>query len=489
MLLYARALFAIVIVTVVAASFLVDDDLLPGWQEPDNPVETEATPEAGPEVNQSQKEEGPGMDPVVCLVPPPGVEPSPPDIQPEITNETPPTVRLNTKEQVLVAKAVQAQTDFAADLYRQLSNRSDGGNLFFSPHSLGTILTLTADGARGATAKEMLQVLQLQAELDGSGAPDLREAQSAIAKLHELLAGRSDTTKLAVANALWIDAGMPLRKPFVDGVLIADPNAAFENVDFRNDFEAARAQINDWTETNTAGRIKDLLPAGAVTDLTRLVLSNAVYFKGDWATKFQSDWTSAADFTFADGKKIKTPLMTGTVRAGFADLDGYSILDLPYAGEKLSLLVILPDEADGLAAIERELNLEWLAKSVAGLSTQDVKVALPKFRLETTYSLKESLSEMGMRTAFGDEADLTGLTDSSEGRLLQISRVEHKAFVEVNEEGSEAAAATAVVVGLGGPAPVHPKFVANRPFAFAIRHRESGQLLFLGRYSKPTSAE
>jgi serpin B len=484
-MLYARALFGVVIVTVLAASFFVADGPLPGSSDPEQLAQTESTPEASPPVTETPVESEKFLDQqIVCGVPSPKFENFPPNT----TSETTPGVRLDTKEQTLFAKAVQSQTDFAADLYRQLSSRADGGNLFFSPHSIGTILTLTADGARGETAKEMLQALQLRAEVDDTGRPDLREVQSSLAALHKQLLAKSDTIELAVANALWVDAGMPLRKPFVDGVLAVDRAAAFENVDFRNDFEAVRAQINDWAEKNTAGRIKDLLAARTLNESTRLVLSNAVYFKGDWATKFRPTRTREADFTLADGGKIKTPLMSGTVDAGFADLDGYSILDLPYAGQKLSLLVILPDKADGLPGIERELNLAWLAKAVASLETQEVKVALPRFRLETQYSLKQTLSEMGMPTAFGDSADLTGLTDASEGRLLQITKVEHKAFLAVNEDGSEAAAATAVVVAPRGIAPPTPAFIANRPFAFAIRHPESGLLLFLGRYSQPTAA-
>lgn len=484
-MLYARALFAVMIVAVVGASFFVADGPLPS-SDPEKSVETEPTPQATQQgMGPSENEEGHGPDLVVCQAPPPEIQD-----QFSLDSTSVTDVLIDTKEQTMVAKAVQAQTDFSADLYRQLSSKANGGNLFFSPHSIGTILMLTADGARGQTAKEMLAVLQLAAELDGTGAPELREVQAAIAELYKQLSARNDTTKLAVANALWVDAGMPLRKLFVDGVLAADPKAAFENVDFRNDFEAGRAKINDWTETNTAGRIKDLLAPGTLNELTRLVLTNAVYFKGDWAEKFDSSSTQDADFTLADGKTIKTPLMTGTVGAGYAELDGYSILDLPYAGGKLSLLVILPDEADGLPALEQKLNLEWLAKGVASLRKRAVQVALPKFKLETNYSLKDALSEMGMPTAFNPAAaNLTGLTDSPEASSLYISAVEHKAFVEVNEEGSEAAAATAVVVGLRGVDPAPAMFIADRPFAFAIRHRESGQMLFLGRFSQPQPAE
>jgi len=283
---------------------------------------------------------------------------------------------------------------------------------------------------------------------------------------------------------------MPLRKPFVDGVLTADPMTAFENLDFRQNFEPARLKINDWAETNTKGRIKDLLPPGMVNELTRLVLTNAVYFKGDWAQKFDAGWTRRSDFTLADGKKIKTPLMTRTSKAGYAEFDGYRLLDLPYAGEKLLLLAILPDEANGLPTIEKGLNLEWLARHVAGLKERSVQVALPKFKMETTYALVPVLSAMGMPTAFDPTAaDLTGFTDSPEGSGLYITTIAHKAFVEVNEEGSEAAAATAVVGGFRGAAPGPAMFIANRPFLFAIRHRESGQLLFLGRLTQPTPAE
>lgn len=478
---YARALFAVVIVAAVGASFFMADGPLPS-SEPGETVETEAAPQS--EEKPVQEDQVPGSGVVVCPGPPPELD----DIRPERTLQK--GVRLDTTERALVAKAVQAQTDFAGDLYRRLAGGADGGNVFFSPHSISTILALTADGARHKTAKEMLQVLQLPAEVDGTGTPDLREIQAAIAALQKQLVGRKDKTELSVANAIWVDKAMPLRKPFVDGVLTADPKAAFENLDFRQNFEPARLKINDWAETNTNGRIKDLLPPGMVDELTRLVLTNAVYFKGDWAQKFDAGWTRRSDFTLADGKKIKTPLMTRTSKAGYAEFDGYRLLDLPYAGEKLSLLAILPDEANGLPAIEKELNLEWLAKRVAGLKERSVQVALPKFKLETTYALVPVLSAMGMPSAFDPgSADLTGFTDSPEGSGLYITTIAHKAFVEVNEEGSEAAAATAVVGGFRGPAPAPAMFIANRPFVFAIRHRESGQLLFLGRLTQPTPAE
>ena len=481
-MLYARALFAVVIVGVVGASFLVTDGPLPA-SKPEKTVETEPTPDSTtPEL--PEKNGVPLEQPVVCPAAPVALEQFPPDTTSERRRE----VQLSTKEKTLVAKAVQAQTDFAADLYRQLSSDADGGNLFFSPHSIGTILTLTADGARHQTAKEMLQVLRLPAEVDGTGTPDLRDVQAAIAAFHKQLAGRNDKTELSIANALWIDNGMPLRKPFVDGVLTADPNAAFENVDFRNNFEPARLKINEWTGTNTNGRIKDLLPPKTLNKLTRLVLTNAVFFKGDWAEKFDAGWTRDADFTLANGKKVKTPLMTGTVSAGYADFDGYSLLDLPYAGEKLSLLVLLPEAANRLPDIEKKLTFEWLARSSASLRTRSVQVALPRFELETSYSLKPALSEMGMPTVFG-EADLTGLTDAPEASELQITKVLHKAFIEVNEMGSEAAAATAVVIAPRGIGPAPATFFANRPFAFAIRHRETGQLLFLGRLTQPTPAK
>ena len=225
-----------------------------------------------------------------------------------------------------------------------------------------------------------------------------------------------------------------------------------------------------------------------VDELTRLVLTTAVYFKGDWAQKFNAGWTRASDFTLADGKTIKTPLMTRTSNAGYVEFDGYRLLDLPYAGEELSLLAILPDEANGLPAIEKTLNVEWLAKRVAGLKKRSVQIALPKFKLETTYGLVPVLSAMGMPSAFDPAAaDLSGFTDSPEGSGLYITTIAHKAFVEVNEEGSEAAAA--VVGGFRGAAPAPAMFIANRPFLFAIRHQASGLLLFLGRLTQPTPTE
>lgn len=487
-MLYARALFAAVIVAIVGASFFIPDGPLPPLgipmlsPDPEETIEAEAASEVPselelPEEEPTEADDAPLEETVVCPAAPPELDP--------VTVET--ELLPDTQTRRLIVKAVQAQTDFASDLYRQLASTAEGGNLFFSPHSVGTILTLTADGARNRTAKEMLQVLRLAAEIDGTGSANLNEVQSALAALQKQLIGRNDRTELSVANALWIDNGMPLRKAFLDGVQLVDPKAAFENIDFRNDFEAGRLQINDWTEKNTDGHIQELLAPGILDPQTRLVLTNAVYFRGDWAEPFDSSWNRRANFTLADGRQIKTPLMTGTVHAGFAELDGFSLLDLPYAGETLSLLVVLPDEADGLPAIERQLNSTWLARSVLSLRRRSVHVALPKFRLATKYSLKKALSELGMPTAFGVDADLTGLSDSPEASRLFISAVEHQAFVEVNEKGSEAAAATAVTVAVRGPAPAPAPahFVANRPFVFAIRHRESGQLLFLGRFTQP----
>jgi serine protease inhibitor len=334
--------------------------------------------------------------------------------------------------------------------------------------------------------------------------------------------------ELRVANALWGEKTYPFKQSYIDTIHKYYRTGGLFPVDFRHDYEGARKRINAWVEEQTANRIKDLIPANALDaeaqKLLRLVLTNAIYFKGEWAEVFAEGRTKDEDFTLAGGRKVRVPLMhrddmgaaryaafrgDGTffdtpARVPFGKIDektvypdesGFTALELPYKGGEVSMLVLLPRSADGLEALEKKLTSENLAAWVGKLRQRSVHVYLPKFKVETEYDLGKTLQGMGMVRAFidpraADGAQFDGMTESQDpAQKLYIGKVLHKAFVEVNEKGTEAAAATAVMMPLAEAAPASvpftPTFRADRPFMFLVRDRQSGSILFLGRVVNP----
>ena len=371
--------------------------------------------------------------------------------------------------------AVAAATDrFGLDLYAKL--RSTPGNAFFSPLSVSTCLAMAAAGAKGATRDQMVSALRLPD--DGPATDDGFKA---------LLAGVNDPARkgyqLSTANAIWAQRGYPWRAEYRARVS-GGYGAGLIDADFRADPDGERKRVNAWVEKETHDKIKDLLAPGTVTPATRMVLANAVYFKGDWATKFDPKRTKDAPFTAADGTKKPVPLMyrVGTVR--LHQEDTFQVADLPYLGDEVAMTVVLPRAADGLPAVEAKLAAAGsLTRFVSNRPTYDVRLYLPKFKVETEYEMTPALKALGMTTAFGD-ADFSGMHSGSEH--LNISAVVHKAFVEVNEEGTEAAAATgAVMRATAAPVGEPPMFRADHPFLFLIRHIPTGAVLFVGRYEKP----
>ena len=411
--------------------------------------------------------------------------------------------------------AVQANSDFAWDLYGQLAKENGGKNLFFSPYSISSALAMTAEGARGQTAKEMGTVLRLPDSTRRVG-DDAQLIPWETAKMHtgmgainKWLNRDSAQYQLHVANALWGEKTIPFRPQFVKA-LGGPYGAALIPADFKGNFEDERLQINAWVEDQTEERIKDLLPPGILDKLTRLVLTNAIYFKGDWSQPFNEDSTREMPFTSTDGSKARTPMMKHDPAGvkhkpgekiewpfGYAAFDAtgkptrgddrnLQVLEMPYAGKELSMFVLLPSKHDGLPALEKQLSQERLDKWLGEVTPQEVAVQMPKFKMETEFALKPTLMAMGMPTPFTmGRADFTGLSDSPEAYLFYISAVQHKAFVEVNEKGTEAAAATVVVIGKGGSGSSCPTFAATRPFIFLIRDNHTGSILFLGRMMKP----
>ena len=374
------------------------------------------------------------------------------------------------------AAIVRGDNQFAVDLYAQLDRQRPGKNLFFSPTSISLALAMTAAGARGPTQVEMAKALQLDANL-----------AQAHAHYHQLLeqwnaVGEKRAYQLHVANRLWGQKGYPIRPEFLT-LTRQQYGAEMLLVDFAQ-AETASREINDWVEQQTNGKIKDLIPPGSLNALTRLVLTNAVYFKGDWVQPFQKRNTREEDFTLPAQEKVKVPLMHQQTKMGYAEEETFQVLELPYAGRELSMVVLLPKKADGLPELEKAITVDKLASLLSNLPVREVNAYLPKFKLETSFGLNPTLEAMGMKRAFSREADFSGISSEE---ALYISAVLHKAYVDVNEEGTEAAAATGVLMKAHAarrPQPV-PVFRADHPFLFLIRDTRAGSILFMGRLTSP----
>jgi serpin B len=374
------------------------------------------------------------------------------------------------------ASVVSGNTQFAFDLYARL--KSHDGNLFFSPYSISTCLAMTESGARGDTEAQMARVLHFdtnQAQLH-SGFGDLQKHLNAVQEKKQVA--------LNLANALWAQQDHPFLPAFLD-VARSDYAAEVQPVDFRTGADSARKDINDWVSGKTAGRIPDLIAPGVLNPRTRLVLVNAIYFKGNWVNQFKKSKTAPAPFTTAPGQTTQAGFMNLVARFNYAETDNLQLLELPYAGGDLSMVVLLPREPDGLKALEDQLSEEKLDLWLGQASRQEVDVLLPKFKTTGQFELSQTLAAMGMTDAFSTRADFSGMDGA---RDLFISAVIHKAFVEVNEEGTEAAAATGVAVGaMAVMRPIaNVVFRADHPFVFLIRDVHSGSILFLGRVTDPT---
>ncbi|MBN1827134.1 MAG: serpin family protein [Candidatus Eisenbacteria bacterium] len=374
-----------------------------------------------------------------------------------------------------VETVVEANNRFALDLYGALKNRE--GNLFFSPFSISTALAMTCAGARNETADEMESALHFDVVQD-----NLHASYGALVESID----RGSTTggyRLSTANRLWGQAGYHFLDEFL-ATCANDYHAPMDTLDFVADPESARVTINDWVEEKTEGKIEDLLQPGTIHDLIRLVLTNAIYFKGDWLYQFDETETVSRPFHLSGGGETFAPFMSQREGFGYLQGDGFAALEMLYVGEDLSMLVFLPDERDGLGEIEAQLTHENLESWIASLDTRTVDVFLPSFTFTTTFALVPELAELGIEDAFiPGAADFSGIDGTRE---LFIGDVIHKAFVQVNEEGTEAAAATAVTVDASS-IPDYPVFRADHPFLFLILDRVTGSILFLGRVDDPTA--
>ena len=476
---------------------------------------------------------------------------------------------------VAAGPAALANNALAFDLYGRLVREKSDESLFFSPYSISSALVIVTEGARAETADEMGKALRfpnklhqagdrpwklgpLHKELAGlnkqfeeaSRPPSkdlakklaglraqlaranaqvrnerdvnaLRQARRLAAEINKLQ-GQLERYEVRVANALWGEKTYPFQQSYLDEIHKHYGAAAWP-VDFLHAPEAARKRINAWVEKQTRDRIKNLIPPKAINNTTRLVVTNAIYFKGQWLSPFEKAQTRERPFTLAGGKKVKVPTMHGypsgaryaafdregtffdtpaRIERGSNDTakfypgpNGFEVLEMPYKGGDVSLVALLPRSAAGLPALEKRLNATNLQAWLGKLRQRSVGVYLPKFALESSFDLKKALQGLGMKRAFVDPRDrngaqFDGMSQATDpDNKLYISKVLHKAFVEVSEKGTEAAAATAMVLAEPSSAavtvPFTPIFQADRPFVFLIRDQKTGTILFLGRILEP----
>lgn len=387
-------------------------------------------------------------------------------------------LRLPVGDAAGVPELVASNTQFALDLYRALFSK--GTNLFYSPYSISEALAMTYAGAKGETEREMATVLRFTQPQE--------RLHPAFNSLDQLLASRGRSSKeeegsrfeLHVANALWGQKGYPFRPAFLD-VIAQDYGAGLRLLDFAAAPDASRQAINRWVEEQTAQKIKDLLPPDSIDKLTRLVLSNAIYFNAGWQYPFQDSATKDGTFKLLDGHTVTVPMMQESERLGYAEGEGWQAVELPYVGGELSMVVLLPAEGS-FESFARDLDSAKLTAALKGIAPTQVALTLPRWKFESSVRLSEPLMGLGMKLAFSMAADFSGMTTRPE---LYIDDVYHKAFVAVDEKGTEAAAATAVVMNLKAM-PGKPKEVrADRPFIFLIRDMQTGTILFMGHVVNP----
>jgi len=401
-----------------------------------------------------------------------------------------PSVKVNAAEEENMDRRiiVEGNNKFALELFAKL--QSTKGNLFFSPYSISTALAMTYAGARNQTESQMAEVLHFPVNVNQStdssskSLPDRQQFASTFGNIVKDMnkRGQKGAYKLTVANALWGQKDYGFLEEFLK-LIESSYDGRLNEVDFITATETARKTINAWVEKKTNDKIKDLISPGVLDSMTRLVLTNAIYFKGNWARQFKKDRTQDAPFILADGKKIEVAMMNQKAEFGYMKTDTFQALELPYVDDELSMVILLPKKIDALDEFEKTLTTDNLMQWLADIHKCEVVVFVPKFKMTSQFSLADVLKSMGMKDAFSSDADFSGINGK---RDLFISAVIHKAFVEVNEEGTEAAAATGVVMRLTsvGPATI-PVFRADHPFLFLIRDNLSGSILFIGRVANP----
>ncbi len=395
----------------------------------------------------------------------------------DLPRDTDPDVSTETLHQLTADNRA-----FGLDLLQQLA-LSEQGNLFLSPHSISTAIAMNHAGAEGETERQTADALHFTLP-----EPDLHQAFN---RLDLELASRAELPehydtddpgfRLRVVNQLFGQVGTPFEEPFLD-TLAVNYGAGLRLLDFVSDADGARTLINDWVEEQTEDRIVDLLPAGSIDALTRLVLVNAIYFKASWSAPFDPADTVDGAFTLRDGGTVTASMMNGVIDTTCGGGDGFSLVTVPYVGEQLDMTLLVPD-AGAYDSVETGLTAASLDAALDGLDSCLLTLAMPRFGFRSSLNLNSPLQALGMVDAFSQNADFSGITTAEQ---LYITGVFHQAFVAVNEEGTEAAAATAVVDGTTS-VPEEVTLDVDRPFLFFIRDRPTGAVLFMGRVLDPTA--
>lgn len=404
---------------------------------------------------------------------------------PSVWAQAIPTAATSTPVASLESLA-EGNNAFGMDLFHRLGQSvANDKNLVFSPYSISTALAMAWTGARNNTAAQMEQVLHLTGDQQtiGDGFHQMRDSLEN--------AGKNGGFDLSIANSLWLQNDYPFLQPFLDG-LKNDFNAPPNLVNFKTGVEAVRGQINQWVEDKTHQKIKDLIPSGALDPrVTRMVLVNAVYFKADWQNAFKPEVTQQLPFHYSADNSAPVSMMAQQQYFQIAEDDRTQVLELPYKGNQFSMVVILPKDEMDLPALEQNLNLDTLNTWLSKMCSKEVQVKLPKFKFTYgTVYLNAFLSKMGITDAFNEQvADFSGMI-APEQEHLHISQVVHKAFVNVDEKGTEAAAATSVIMAIPLCMPMNPRplpivFNADHPFLFLIRDNQTHSILFIGRVADP----
>jgi len=415
--------------------------------------------------------------PAPAPLPPPSPTPAP--ISVNILQSEKPRITSPEVNESDFTMLVEENSAFAFDLYQLL--RQDTNNVFFSPYSISQALAMTYSGARGETEKQMSDTLHFVLSQDRLHLA-FNGLDIELSKRGEGAQGKDEEGfRLNIVNAIWGQEDYRFLSEFLD-VLAENYGAGLRALDFVNAPEESRITINDWVSEQTEGRIEDLIPEGAIDALTRLVLTNAIYFNAAWQFPFNEDATTDGPFYLLDGGEVIVPMMTQTESFGYTRGDDYQAVELPYDGQELSMIILLPSDGQ-FENFESSMVYQRVTEIISSLAGQQVNLTIPKFEFESEFSLKKALTTMGMPVAFSADADFSGMTGN---RDLAIDDILHKAFVSVDEAGTEAAAATAVIMTLTAvPAP--PVVVTvDRPFIFLIRDIETGTILFIGRVVNPS---
>jgi len=372
-----------------------------------------------------------------------------------------------------IQDVVNANNQFAFELYSELDKNEDG-NMFYSPYSISAALAMTYEGAEGQTANEMKSVFHF---------PEDNILRTNFAAIYNDINKENKNYELKTGNALWVQQDFPFLQEYISEVENYYGGKA-AMLDFVKETERSRETINNFIEEQTNNKIQDLIPAGYLDRMTRLVLTNAIYFKGIWEWEFDKADTLEQDFKISSTNTVKTSMMSMNpeeTKFNYAKTEDLQILELPYKGDKISMLILLPTE--NLDAIESSLTAEKLNEYKSQMKeTKLGSILLPKFEFDTKYFMKDTLISLGMPTAFSNNADFSGMTGKKD---LCISSVIHQAYVGVDEEGTEAAAATAVIMRELSVRPTNV-FRADHPFIFIIQEKSTENILFFGRVVDPT---